>query len=150
MKTQIDASEVLEEILKRLSILEKEISTNNFLLKTLLAKKDIVNLKPAEDLSAKKKFPVIESNIIPKEVIVNQPIVKLDPGKIPEQKQIEQIKQKPLTEEKFAVVQKVSQGENWDGLVNGVPAPLGVHSVTTRALSRNGWINQTSTLTLIR
>jgi len=46
--------------------------------------------------------------------------------------------------------EKVSQGENWDGLVNGVPAPLGVYSVITRALSRNGWINQTSTLTLIR
>ena len=46
--------------------------------------------------------------------------------------------------------EKVFQGENWDGLVNGVPAPLGVYSVITRAFSRNGWINQTSTLTLIR
>jgi gliding motility-associated-like protein len=46
--------------------------------------------------------------------------------------------------------EKVSQGENWDGLVNGLPAPLGVYSVITRALSRNGWINQTSALTLIR
>lgn len=102
------ATDLLEAILKKVTLLEKELQTNNFLLKTLLAKQDHLPQVKKEV----KKPPVIEvgqpNNIPP---VVSQ---KLDEknigGKTPTA--LPQVLSQPsgdLKEEKFAVLQIVNK-----------------------------------------
>ena len=101
------ATEILEAILKKVTLLEKELNTNNFLLKTLLSRQGQEPVKKEA-----KKPPVIEAgkpNNIP--AVVQQKIEeKIIGGKTPS------VSPKPvseptseLKEEKFAVLQIITK-----------------------------------------
>lgn len=97
------ATDLLQEILQKVSIIEKELSTNNFLLKTLLAKssqeeKPIAKKPPMMQVTA----PITIQPVEP--VIEKKPEVKVIAGKT------EPVSNN-FSEEKFAVMQIITKEE---------------------------------------
>ena len=105
MKT---ATELLEELLKKVSLLEKEVNTNNFLLKTVLARFDQSTVALPKEA---KKPPVIEASV---PAMASPPAVKTseknDGGKKPQSlPNPSAVPPSELKEEKFAVLQIVTK-----------------------------------------
>ena len=101
------ATDLLQEILQRIVIIEKELNTNNFLLKTLLAKGAVS--EPAKQI---KKPPMMQAT--PTTTVVAEPVKPVIFDKTPEVKAIagktnEVISN--LSEEKFAVMQILTKDE---------------------------------------
>ena len=103
------ATEVLEEILKKVSSLEKEINKNNFLLQTLLARS---NNEPKKEKGPPKIVATDAIQSVTQQAQLPQQQAAQQPAKVPQQfKTPEQpiTPQQSLQEEKFVVLQLIAR-----------------------------------------